>query len=148
MNRWSAALICSLLFGCADESCLEQEAVRVRMADAASLEQSGQLQAAYAKYKEVNNFSCEISDVELAAERHIIRIGSTIRTAHDDTRKALDGYLAEHGRYPDSLEQIRDKIPERSLVAFSGFTYARNSDTDAGIVTGLYGSTSFSLNDR
>lgn len=141
-------LNCALLFGCADKSCLDQEAVRVRMADAAKLELSGQLQAAYARYKEVNNFSCEISTVELEAESEIIRIGSIILTAHDDTRKILDSYFAENGRYPDSLEQIKERIPERSRIAFSGFTYARNSDTDVGIVTGLYGSKSFSLNGR
>ena len=118
------------------------------MADAAKLEQAGQLQSAFAKYKEVNNFSCEISNIELTAEGHIIRISSIIRTAHDDTRKVLDEYLAEHGRYPDSLEQIKDRIPERSRIAFNGFTYGRNSDTDVGIGTGLYGSKSFSLNGR
>lgn len=141
-------ILISLLTGCGRESCLNDAEVRGHFAEAAKFELDGKLQAARSKYKEVDLYACDARELSLAAESNAIRLSQVIQVAYDDTQSVLNAYLAKNGRYPDTLEEVRDQIPERSRPAFSSFNYVRRSDKEMAIVTGLYGMHTFDLNGR
>jgi len=114
--------------------------------EAVEFEGKKNLQAAYRRY----SWLCDVatfrpsgggeSSCESAA-----RLNSTISAAYDETVAALKRYRKAKGRYPDSLDEVKEQVPPSLVPVLSGFKYIREGDTKASILTGIEVSVVFSL---
>ena len=115
--------------------------------EASALEARGDFQSAFRRYSTLCEGVMEIkrADVPIGACEGAERLSRSIDTAYKHAMRLLDSYRSKHGRYPATLMDVASEIPAESRTAFAGFRYVRTDDEKAEIVTGLYGSVSFSL---
>lgn len=144
ISLWITALV---IAGCSVDDCLPKEKGSKLFSEAVALEHNGKLQDAYHRYSSVSQEGCNNPE-RLKAGEGALRLTRVIVQAHKDTEAALENYLAENGRYPDTLNEIKHEIPKSSLDAFNGFQYFKEADQKMGIGTGLYGSAEFSLKNN
>lgn len=146
----SGAVVCGFAWYF-DESHIEYQSKLQRVnsayVEAQKLERSGNLQGAYAIYSPLceGGIGIDRSDLPIGACDGARRLTIAINDSYKITMSVLNQYRVDHGRYPDTLKEIREAIPKESLSAFDGFRYVRESDSKADLITGLYGSQSFSL---
>lgn len=116
-------------------------------AEASALEARGDFRNAYRRYSTLCEGGMEIKrvDVPVGACEGAERLSRSVETAYEHAMRAVDSYRSRHGRYPATLADVASDIPAESQTAFGGFRYVRTGDEKAEIVTGLYGSMSFSL---
>lgn len=127
-----------------DNGCITPELSAKLYHEAVVFEQANKIQDAYQRYNVVSEQGCR-SPERINAGQRASHLTKAIVKASDDTVTALEEYRKLNGKYPASLEGVRDKIPAESMAAFNGFVYHRESDQKMGVVTGLYGSATFSL---
>jgi hypothetical protein len=115
-------------------------------AQAASMEQAGQIQAAYTRYLALCEGALEIrrSDVPANACRDSSRLRKALDHAHYNALRALTSYKAKHGRYPDSITEVQSAIAQELVPAFNGLRYTKVDETNMNLTEGLPG-LSFSL---
>jgi hypothetical protein len=143
------AVLLVTIGGCRnDPPCIAETKAIALLEEGRQLESADKPQAARMKYKQVDNFSCENTEVRAQAFDNAVRLQRQIESAYADTMAALNRFREMTGRYPATLEEIKDDIPIPSRAAFAGFKYVRRGDADADIVTGLYGAAQFDLNGR
>lgn len=115
-------------------------------AKAVSMEQLGQIQAAYLRYLALCEGSLEIrrSNIPANACDDSSRIRKLLDQAHYNAQRALTSYKAKHGRYPDSMAEVQSSIAPELLPAFNGLRYTKQDETNMNLSEGLPG-LAFSL---
>lgn len=141
----TSTLVAFFMIYPAQKACLNDEQVRVLYRRSQHLDAQGKLQSAREGYKQLDLFACNRSKLQSQAIQRSRVIAKNIHQAYDISMQLAEQYRQNHGKYPRDLGAIREFVPNEYLQAFNGFRWVIKEDGSVDIVTGLYGSASFSL---
>lgn len=124
---------------CSERESLTATEARALFAEAEKLELENKLHDAYYKYKQVET-TYEVNDsLRSAAWDAAQRVRLLVESMHRDIEVELRRYFEVNGRYPESLTEIRERLPESTRAALTGFRYKRVGDTSFALEDGIVG---------
>ena len=127
------------------EDCISEEKAAPVFAKAEQLEKEGKIYDARHVYKVIDYLGCSNISLRGKSSDRVSKLGMIIDEAYKVSMNELNEFHLDNKRYPESLEEIRSRIPQELIHAFNGFRYTKNDDGTVGIVKGRTGRITLNL---